>query len=228
MNGHGVDDDASLVASLAGGNAAAAHELYRRHCRAILRFALAMTDNIATAEDIVHDTFIELLFRPGNYDGTRGSVRAYLYGIARHLIARRLRSTALVVVEPDAADEQPEVDDAGERARLPVPALSTTPEDETERALYIERVRAAIGTLPLWYREVIAWCDLEELPYAAVADILGCPVGTVRSRLHRARALLANTLQSAGLQPDPAPRPSGMGLPAMPPGLATGGRRRSS
>lgn len=219
-------DDASLVASLAGGNAKAAHELYSRHCRAILRFALAMTDNLATAEDIVHDTFIELLFRPHNYECGRGSLRTYLYGIARHLIARRLRSARLVVIEPDAADEQPE-DGAGAVA-LPVAALPATPEDETERAQYIECVRAAIGSLPLPYREVVVWCDLEELPYATVAEILGCPVGTVRSRLHRARALLANTLESAGLQPDPAPRPSGVRLPATPPGLATAGRRGSS
>jgi RNA polymerase sigma factor (sigma-70 family) len=212
-------DDASLVAALAGGNAKAAHELYRRHCRAILRFALALTDNIATAEDIVHDTFIEVLFRPGNYECTRGSVRTYLYGIARHLIARRLRCTTRVVAEAN---------DAGELAMLPVLALATTPEDETERAQYIERVRAAIGTLPLLYREVIAWCDLEELPYATVADILACPVGTVRSRLHRARALLAATLESAGLQADPAPRPSGVGLPEMPAGIATVCRRGSS
>lgn len=197
-----ANDDASLVCSLAGGNAEAAHELYRRHCRAILRFALVLTDDLATAEDIVHDTFIELLFRPGNYQPARGSLRAYLYGISRHLIAKRLRATALVVAEPDASGE-----------------LAMRPEDETERAQYIERVRAAIRTLPLSYREVIAWCDLEEVPYATVADILGCPIGTVRSRLHRARALLADML---------APRGTGSGLQAIHPGLVTAGRRSSS
>lgn len=219
MDGATANDDASLVCSLAGGDAEAAHELYRRHCRAILRFALVLTDNLATAEDIVHDTFIELLFRPGNYQPARGSLRAYLYGISRHLIAKRLRA-ALVVAEPDASDEQTEVDQAGE--------LAMRPEDETERAQYIERVRAAIRTLPLSYREVIAWCDLEEVPYATVADILGCPIGTVRSRLHRARALLADMLESVRLPPDPAPRRTGSGLQAIHAGLVTAGRRSSS
>jgi RNA polymerase sigma-70 factor (ECF subfamily) len=209
-------DDASLVASLAGGNAeAAAHELYRRHCGPILRFALALTDNLATAEDIVHDTFIELLYQPRNYDCARGSVRAYLYGIARHLTAKRLRSAGLVPAEPEAVDEQGDADPG---------VLAELPEDKTQRTQDIERVRAAIGTLPLSYREVIAWCDLEELPYATVAGMLGCPVGTVRSRLHRARARLAEALAP----PHPAPEASGADLPGVQPGLATAVRRGSS
>jgi hypothetical protein len=61
----------------------------------------------------------------------------------------------------------------------------------------IERVRSAVFDLPRVHREVIALCDLEELPYATVATILGCPIGTVRSRLSRARALLATRLDVA-------------------------------
>jgi RNA polymerase sigma factor (sigma-70 family) len=179
MNGTGVND-ALLLAALAGGDAGAARELYGRHCRAILRFALALTDDPATAEDIVHDTFIELLHRPGNYDIARGSVRGYLYGIARHQVSRRLRSARPVPVEADVIDSEAQ-GDAGE---------------ETERAEDIDRIRAALRTLPLPFREVIVWCELEELPYVTVAGILRCPIGTVRSRLHRARALLAETLQS--------------------------------
>ena len=177
-------DDVSLIEALAGGDAAAARELYRRHCHPILRFALAMTDSRAAAEDIVHDTFVELLQRPGNYDPERGSLRAFLYGIARHRIAKSVR--AAVIAPPDAG---PDEDAAGKPAELA--ASVCTPEDQAERSQDIERLRAAISALPLLYREVIAWCDLEEVPYATVADILDCPIGTVRSRLHRARGLLA-------------------------------------
>jgi RNA polymerase sigma-70 factor (ECF subfamily) len=67
--------------------------------------------------------------------------------------------------------------------------------------------RRAMLELPLQHREVIALCDLEELPYATVAHVLDCPIGTVRSRLHRARALL--TLRLASLElielPDDSP-----------------------
>jgi RNA polymerase sigma-70 factor (ECF subfamily) len=184
-----LTDDVSLVEALAGGDAQAARELYRRHCHPILRFALAMTGSRATAEDIVHDTFVELLQRPGNYDPERGSLRAFLYGIARHRIAKSVRPA--VIAPPD---ESPDEDAAGRPAAgkpAELAASAGTPEDQAERSQDIERLRAAISALPLLYREVIAWCDLEEVPYATVADILDCPIGTVRSRLHRARGLLA-------------------------------------
>jgi RNA polymerase sigma factor (sigma-70 family) len=187
-------DDAALVEALAGGDAEAARELYRRHCRPILRFALAVTDSRAAAEDIVHDTFVELLQQPGNYDHERGSLRAFLYGIARHRIAKSVRSAVTARPDPARDEDAHGTLAAGEPAELTAPA--GTPEDQAERSQDIERLRAAISALPLVYREVIAWCDLEEVPYATVADILDCPIGTVRSRLHRARALLAEAFRS--------------------------------
>ena len=181
-------DDAELVEALAGGNSEAARELYRRHCHPILRFAVAMTDNRAIAEDIVHDTFVELLHRPGNFDPARGSLRGFLYGIARHRIAKSLRVASVVHAGLASEDEvQPGP------AACSSPAV--TPEEHAERAQYVERLRAAIMALPLAYREVIVWCDLEEVPYAMAAEILDCPIGTVRSRLHRARGLLAAAFQ---------------------------------
>jgi len=187
-------DDASLIEALAGGSSGAARELYRRHAQAILRFAFAMTDGRAAAEDIVHDTFVELLQRPGNYDPERGSLRAFLYGIARHRIAKSLRGAVIAPPDPGGNEDVRGADAAGEPAELAAP--TGTPEDQAERSQDIERLRAAIRTLPLVYREVIAWCDLGEVPYAAVADMLDCPIGTVRSRLHRARALLAEAFRS--------------------------------
>ena len=71
--------------------------------------------------------------------------------------------------------------------------------DEIARTEVTAAFRRAMLELPLQHREIIALCDLEELPYATVANILGCPVGTVRSRLHRARALLTIRLASLEL-----------------------------
>jgi RNA polymerase sigma-70 factor (ECF subfamily) len=187
-------DDASLVEALAGGNVEAARELYRRHCQPILRFAVAMTDSRATAEDIVHDTFVELLQRPGNYDPERGSLRAFLYGIARHRIAKWTRAAAIAPPGSGGDRDAHGTLAAGKPAEPAAPA--GTPEDQAERSQDIEQLRKAIRALPVVYREVIAWCDLEEVPYATVADILDCPIGTVRSRLHRARVLLAEAFHS--------------------------------
>lgn len=180
-------EDAELVARLRRGDAAAARELYQRHGAALLRFGLAMSNCRQTAEDIVHDTFIEILKHPIRFDPSRGSVVAYLFGIARHRMSRIARISMRDSGKPLELSEHERVDlddltDAG---------------DELDRVRDIERVRAAVFELPRAHREVVALCDLEELPYATAATILGVPIGTVRSRLSRARALLATRLAPA-------------------------------
>jgi RNA polymerase sigma-70 factor, ECF subfamily len=187
-------EDADLVARLRRGDAAAARELYQRHGSALLRFGLAMSNCRQTAEDIVHDTFIEILKHPVRFDPTRGSVIAYLFGIARHRMSRvarvSLRDADVRTVE--SADET--FDPALSGADNPL--LDTRDAgEEIDRARDIERVRTAVFDLPRVHREVIVLCDLEELSYATAAEILGCPIGTVRSRLSRARALLATRLE---------------------------------
>jgi RNA polymerase sigma-70 factor (ECF subfamily) len=178
-------DDASLVTRLRHGDAAAARELYERHGATLLRFGMAMSNSRQTSEDVVHDTFVELLRHPERFDPERGSVLAFLIGIARHRMARIARvSVRDAEVDPIAALEDENLLALEDAA------------DALDRAKGIERVRAAIADLPRVHREVVALCDLEELPYATVADILGCPIGTVRSRLSRARALLARRLET--------------------------------
>lgn len=196
-------DDADLVARLKRGDAAAARELYERHGGALLRFGMAMSNCRQTAEDLVHDTFVELLRQPGRFDAARGSVQGYLFGIARHRLSRIARvSVRDSELAAEGAEESGE--DAAPRGALRAGAEETSAApwssaDDTgealDRARNIELVRAAVFDLPRVHREVVALCDLEELPYATVATILGCPIGTVRSRLSRARALLATRLE---------------------------------
>jgi RNA polymerase sigma factor (sigma-70 family) len=196
-------DDPALLAAWCRGDAEAAQTLYERHGAALLRFAAAMLASRQAAEDVVHDTFVELLRRPERFDAGRGPLAAYLYGIARHRLARvarlSLRETPLAP-EPGEGDED---DSPSQRGASDEPAAA---EDLTERAQTIERVRAAVHDLPPAHREIVALCDLEELPYATVAAILDCPIGTVRSRLHRARALLSTRLQAEWGTPE---EPSG-------------------
>jgi len=121
-----------------------------------------------------------------NYDGQRGSVIAWLLGITRNHVRRRLaRDRWLRPLDDQAAHR----DDG----------LATTldPMDQLERAARIDAVRRAVMALPVRYREVVLLCDLEELSYADAAASLHCAVGTVRSRLHRGRALLAAKLKEA-------------------------------
>jgi RNA polymerase sigma-70 factor (ECF subfamily) len=194
-------EDADLVSRLRRGDAAAARELYQRHGAALLRFGLAMCNSRPTAEDIVHDTFVEVLKSPMRFDPSRGSVIGYLFGIARHRMSRitrvSLRDAGLRLSDSAAPDEG-----FDPVTGLPESAAHEGAHDagdEIDRANDIERVRAAVFDLPRVHREVVVLCDLEELSYATAAEILGCPIGTVRSRLSRARALLATRLE----RPDP-------------------------
>jgi RNA polymerase sigma-70 factor (ECF subfamily) len=182
-------DDAEYVAQLVAGNGNALRPLYERHGRALLRFSAAMCRSRQSAEDMVHDTFVELMREPANFDPAQGTVFAYLCGVLRHRISHHFRQQRRWVA----------LDDEGEAATH---AHGSIVQEEHGLAEEIARneltaaFRQAMLELPLPHREVIALCDLEELPYSTVASILDCPIGTVRSRLHRARALLTIRLVS--------------------------------
>src|SRR5262245_3846893 len=146
----------------------------------------------AAADDIVQDTFMALLRGPARYDSSRGTVIGYLFGIARHHVAKRL-AAAGVELSLDPID-------AVDAATGPVAV--ETPLDVISRVELVAHVREAIRSLPPVYREAIALCELQEIDYATAAAIAQCPIGTIRSRLHRAKAMLTTklaTLYSAPL-----------------------------
>jgi RNA polymerase sigma-70 factor (ECF subfamily) len=188
-----VDEDSDCMARLAAGDSQAAHALYQRHGRALLRFSAAMCRSRQAAEDMVHDTFLALMRERISFDPAQGSVFGYLCGVLRHRVSRHFRQQRRWVAL--------NIDDDSSQAHA---AESGGPADEIARSEITAAFRRAMLELPLPHREVIALCDLEELPYATVAGILDCPVGTVRSRLHRARALLTIRLASLELIDLPA------------------------
>lgn len=186
MNKNG--DDSEHMLRLASGDASALRHLYERHGRALLRFSTAMCRSRTVAEDLVHDTFVALLREPFAFDPALGSVYGYLCGVLRHRVSRHYRQQKRwVTLDGDDESSEPAAPDA------------VAPDDEIARSEVTAAFRRAMLDLPLQHREIIALCDLEELPYATVATILGCPIGTVRSRLHRARALLSIRLASLEL-----------------------------
>ena len=165
--------------------------LYRRRQAGVYRFALQMSGSETIAEDVTQEVFMTLMREAHNYDSTRGSVAAYLYGIARNHVRRALeRERAYVPLADEEGDA--EVSASHEKFIAHTDLLADLARGET-----IERVRQAVLALPAHYREVAALCELHELSYAEAADALGCAVGTVRSRLHRARALLTDKLCAA-------------------------------
>ncbi len=174
--------DPELVRRMIRGDEEAFVTLYRRRQGGIYRFALQMSGSAAVAEEITQEVFLTLLRDATQYDLERGSVAAYLYGIARNHVLRHLeRDRAYVAMEEDAVEALASTED---------PLADLTRE---ERLLALRR---AVLSLPANYREVVVLCDLQEVDYVEAAAVLECPVGTVRSRLHRARALLAEKLRS--------------------------------
>jgi len=150
-------------------------ELYSRHEPALFRYALHMSGSRLTAEEVTHEVFVQVMSPAARFDEQRGSLEAYLYGIARNLVraARRLGNV-------EEAREQAVDDDV----------LGVLIKNEVTAALY-----TALEELTDRYRDAVVLCDLEEKSYEDAARLMGCPVGTVRSRLHRARMLLASRLK---------------------------------
>jgi RNA polymerase sigma-70 factor, ECF subfamily len=185
--------DEDLMRRTAAGDRAAFAALYDRHSASVYRFARLMTGSGTAAEDVVQEVFLVVMRDAARFDPARASLPSYLYGIARHHTRRRLlRQRRFVALDGD---------DAG-RDR----AAGDDPAEDLLRTSELRRLRGAILTLPSRYREVLVLCELEELSYAGAASTLGCAIGTVRSRLHRARELLKTKMQRTEAQGTSVPR----------------------
>ncbi len=173
--------DEELLPALTRGDEAAFLAIYRRRQSALFRYALHLCGDGEVAAEAVQETFLALLRAAGKLNGTQGTVVAWLFAVARNQVMKQLQTRY--------RHEPLEEDEAGVLAAAGCVAA------EFEQMERNGRVREALATLPAAYREVLVLCDMEELPYETVASIAGCPVGTVRSRLHRGRALLAAKLK---------------------------------
>ena len=172
-------DDARLLERARKGDEQAFSQLFAAHQRQVFRYATYMGGADA-ADDIVQDTFLAVLRQRDRRDQPTGTVGSYLIGIARHLVMKRHERTAgWALVEDDFEGTETREPNALDRLLLAESAAS---------------VRAAVLSLPPVYREAIVLCELEDLDYAGAAAVMQCPLGTVRSRLSRSRALLAERL----------------------------------
>jgi len=180
------DSDVDLLRLISRGDEAAFLKFYRRHQGLVYRFALQMSGKAEIAEEVTQDVFMQVMASAQRYDATRGSVTAYLYGVARNFVFRRMDQEWPYITALD----DPENEQADLAARDPDPLADLT---RNER---LESLRRAVLSLPPAYREVVVLCDLHELDYAEAALALNCAVGTIRSRLHRARALLAEKMKA--------------------------------
>jgi RNA polymerase sigma-70 factor (ECF subfamily) len=175
--------DADVLAAIAAGSEAALEVLYRRLEGRLFRFLVGVVGgDAARAEDAMAETFVEVWRQAGTFRGA-SAVTTWVFGIARHKalsLVRRRRA-----VEPEAA-----------LARLP--AADPDPLATVAAAEAAARVRAALERLSPEHREVLELALYQEFPYEAIAEIVGCPVNTVKTRAYHARRRLERHLADLG------------------------------
>jgi RNA polymerase sigma-70 factor (ECF subfamily) len=163
--------EAELVRDARSGSEAAFLAIYHRHRSAVFRFVWRLSGSVSTAEDVTQECFLALL-HGAEFDRGRGSLRTYLFGIARHLFLRRLRIS-------DRETEEL--------------AEAIAPLDLLDDLLTVERselVARAVAQLPMLQREAIVLFTYEEMSLEQIAAIVKADVGAVKSRLRRARESL--------------------------------------
>jgi RNA polymerase sigma-70 factor (ECF subfamily) len=171
-----METDEKLLEDALRGNDESFTALYRRCSGPVYRFALHMSGDTGVAEDVTQESFLALLKSGKRFDPSRGTLQSFLYGIARHCVLRRIEKKR---------PEDPMTEAVSEDDLL----------DDLRRREAIEKVRRMVLSLPPRYREAVVLCDLENASYEEAAAALDCPVGTVRSRLSRGRAMLAEKLE---------------------------------
>ena len=175
----------ALLARMKQGDEAAFVAIYRRHRDAVYRFALLYCGSPAVAGDVTQETFLHLITQPNQFDPTRGTVGAWLCGVARNMARKHMQS------REDATEPEKLADDAvAHETQIDY----DTPLERVLRAESAEQVRRALARLAPHYRDVLVLCEISELSYAEAAQVCGIDIGTVRSRLSRARAQLARWL----------------------------------
>ncbi len=186
---HDRRSDEELVMSFLDGDQAAFEELVHRYQPTVMNLAYRMLGNRTDAADVCQEVFLLLLRKLHSFRG-EAKFSTWLYRVAMnacHDHARRSRRHVSLADSPD--DEMPEMEQ-----RLPDEGADS-PESSMEREEMRRRVQEAIARLPFKFREVIYLHDISGYDYKEVAEILGINLGTVKSRLNRARNRLAAELE---------------------------------
>ena len=177
-------DDSTLVERAGGGDLEAFNEIVRRYQARVYNLAARLLGDRTAAEDAAQDTFVSAYKALARFRG--GSLRAWLLRIASNQCYDRLRS----------AKRRPErsLDEAMESPAFDVPSREPSPEQQAVSGELRDHVHRAIGRLPFDQRNTMALVDVQGLGYQEAAEAMGVSIGTVKSRLSRARAAVRDIL----------------------------------
>lgn len=185
-------DDHSLLAATLTGDEAAFKELVRRYQNQITNYVYRMVDDYDRAVDLAQETFLRVYTSAERYQATY-SFSTYIYRIAHNLAISELRQRKrrklmqFPMFFSDKDNDEVEIEIEDQRQVLA--------DDSMIAAEQREAVSKAIASLPEKYRAALVLCDIEEKSYEEISEVLDLPVGTVKSRINRARNLLKDKLK---------------------------------
>jgi len=176
-----------------------------KHLDSLYGAALRYTRSPADAEDLVQDAFVKAYrfydrFEPGT------NMKAWLFRILTNTFINKYRRKTRERKVLEGKSAEPVGDGVMSRAAM---RCLTDPVSEAQRGLIHAEIQDALDALPEDYRVMIVLADIEELSYKEIADIVGCPIGTVMSRLHRARKKMQKRLVAQAVQMGIIEEPSG-------------------
>jgi RNA polymerase sigma-70 factor (ECF subfamily) len=186
--------DDQIVAAIARGEHLALRLLYDRFGGAVFALALRIIADREIAEEVSQEVFLRIWRHAGSYDPARGRVATWVLGLTHHLAIDQIRRRKV------QAQPMP-VSDDGEALAAQMPDLSIDIEREVWGAERRQMLMAALGRLPAPQREVIEHAYYRGLTQVEIADRVGIPLGTVKTRLRLGLRKLRDILQSQGLSP---------------------------
>jgi len=186
-------DWSQIVRRCMDGDSGAWAELVRTHHRRVYGLCYRFTGNAADAEDLTQDVFLKIYSNLASFDMDRGSLQVWIATMTRNLLVdnfrrtRNQRATSSLDDGWDATDELRPVD------RLT--AVGPSPHETAAQKELAKMVQGALARVSVELREAVILRDLQDLDYKEIAQVLGIPEGTVKSRISRGRAELARLLE---------------------------------
>ena len=193
--------DAELLSAARGGDKAALEKLIERHQAQVYRFGMKMCRDPEDAADVLQDTLLAMARGVRDFRGT-SSLSTWLYSVARSFCIKKRRRSKFAPEQPSL-----EMTTLPEAAQLADPGRS--PDEELAKKQVEQALEQAIGALDPMYREVLILRDIESLTAPEVAEVLGITVQAVKSRLHRARVAVRDSIAPVLGVPGDAPAAPG-------------------
>jgi RNA polymerase sigma-70 factor, ECF subfamily len=189
-----INIDLDLLRRMRAGDKVAMSALYQRHQQSVYRFALLRAGAADVAADVVQDVFMALIEDKLAFDATRGSLQSFLVGVARNFLLKRHEANRRYQSTSHETDDGETIEDEiVDPNATPIEALLLS-----ERA---ESLRAALARIAPHYRDVLILYEMQDMSYVEIAQICNIDIGTVRSRLSRARAKLVELLSDSNEMP---------------------------